>query len=167
MIPQLPAWNAMHPLVVHMPIGVLLLAPLLVLCAGVCTKSRGVVSGLVLLVLVVGAAGAVLATVTGDAAEHAAKIPPSAGKVFHEHEEMGELTRNIAIGVAIGYAVVAGLGAGLKDRFKRPLWIGAHVLVLLSCGALAVALMNTGHLGGRLVHEFGVLAPIKDTASEP
>jgi uncharacterized membrane protein len=162
-LPPLPAWNAAHPIVVHLPIGVLTVGPVFVVWAMLGVKTRRAAGLAALIVLVVGCLGLVLATASGDAAEHIAVVTTGpAGDLLDAHEEAGELARNAFLGLGGFYAVVMGLVALFPARFTRPLWIGAHALVLAAYAVALLLLIDAGHMGGRLVHEHGIRAPMVD-----
>lgn len=160
MMPPIPAWEHIHPLIVHMPLGVLLVAPLLIIAAGVSNKSRMALGIAAMIVIGFGTLGTILATASGEAASDAVSIPAGAVKVLEEHEELAEMARNVFLMLAVVYATLLGVTALWKDKVKRALWIGGHVvyLALLSGGLMLLA--NVGHEGGRLVHQYGVRAHI-------
>jgi len=150
----------MHPLVVHFPIALLLIAPVFIALAMVWrSRASGLVFSAFVLTLI-GAAFAVLSTATGNAAEKFAEAVPAAGVVLERHEELAELARNLSIGSAI----VVGIAAVVAVRwqaFARPAPRVFTCGVLLIVSAVpAVVLANAAHEGGRLVHEFGVRAPL-------
>lgn len=161
-IPSLPAWDGLHPVMVHLPLGALAVAPILLVAAMLIPKlSKGFAwSGMI--VVAIGTLGAVLAVATGDAASDAPAfaIPQAAEAVLENHEEMGEATRTVFLILAATLFVGLGVWTALGKRAKRWMFcagMGAY-LIAYSLGMLALA--NTGHEGGRLVHEFGVRAQI-------
>lgn len=160
MFPPIPAWEHAHPIVVHVPLGVLVSAPVLMVLAMVSGKARMSFAISALVVLVIGTIGALVATASGHAASDAVSIPARAVKVLERHEDLAELTRNVLLAITLGYSAIVGVGALMKERFKRAVWIAAQALALLAVGGALVMLANTGHEGGRLVHEFGVRAHI-------
>jgi len=159
--PPLPPFEGMHPLVVHFPIGILLIAwvPMVLGLIDKKRRSGWLLSGLMLLVLgTLFTFGAVLTgEATEDVVEHSSQLVEDA---IHEHEEAGEMARNIFIGVTviylIGLIVIAKVAAPKKK--VAGLMVGLVVAITYIFGALAMA--NTGHLGGVLVHELGIHAPI-------
>jgi len=165
-LPDMPAWEGLHPVVVHLPLGALFVAPLLLLAAIVWPRrSKGLVWG-AFAVVAVGTLGVMLAVSTGQATEHATAtgIPRAAHDTFERHEELAETTRSIFIGLAVALALLLGAWEALRSRVKH--WMvsvgaGAY-LTAYAVGLLALA--NTGHEGGRLVHEFGVRANLAGAA---
>jgi uncharacterized membrane protein len=140
------------------------------------------------LLLAGGVGGAILATETGESAEHrteqvspgadkimAAGVVPQAmaeGSLLETHAKLGELTRNL-YGVLL--LVEAGLLAATLPalaRFRGG-WSLSDVVARLARGAwmlaavagLAVVVL-TGHYGGTLVYTYGVGIP-KQAAVSP
>lgn len=161
LLPPLPPWNAAHPLVVHLPLGVTLAAPVLLVHAIFARKSSRLAWSMSsLCVLILAAVGGVLAAWSGEAGEHATFVPAAASRVLHEHEELGELSRNLLIGLAAAHGVLVLVCWRMGEKCSRAIWVGTHGLVLVGVLCALLALANTGHLGGRVVHEFGVRAPL-------
>jgi uncharacterized membrane protein len=159
-LPALPPWEQLHPLVVHFPIALLLVAPIFVVLALLWKKyTRGLLVAATLLV-VLGAAGAVLAVETGEAGEEIAERTAYAARLLHEHEELAETARTFAIILAsvLSSGTIAYLFATRKPetRVSRPLLLvlGIAYLLLHSAGCLVLA--NTAHAGGKLVREGGL-----------
>lgn len=159
-LPPLPTWDAAHPIAVHLPLGVLVAVPMLLVFSLLSKKARLSMALATWSVLVLGTIGAVLAVSTGEAAERSTVIPQVAKAVLHEHEELAERTRNIFIALSTVSTFVLLLALIWRERVWGLVWWGAHVLLLAGVGFGLIQLANTGHLGGRLVHEFGVRAPI-------
>lgn len=160
-LPQLPTWETAHPLVVHLPIGVLAVVPLFAVWAMVAGGNRRTVGWVVMLLMLIGTTGTVIAAKSGT---HAMEVAEAgmAGNFMDQHADMGELARNWFLWVAAGYAAITILSTIIKDKLKRKYWIGAHAVWLGAFGAAFLVLANAGHMGGRLVHEFGVRAPMHE-----
>lgn len=156
--PPLPPWDGMHPLVIHIPIALIVVTPLLVVLGLVWRKRALGWFMASAFLMVIAAGGACLATGTGSAAEDFAEKVPGARDILEEHEELGEAARNFAIGLAA--ALVIGTGAywewGDKIPRKAIITTGVVYLIVHSAGMLVVA--NAAHQGRRLVHEVGVRA---------
>lgn len=129
----------LHPLIVHFPIVLLLLAVLSQI-AGLFVF-RYELSYVTMVMLAAGFLGAILATTLFHA--HAAGLPEKIHEVFEKHESFAEWTVWLS-GI--------GLGAKLISHFflKRKLIPELVVLLILLGSAYTVSI--TGHLGSQLVH---------------
>lgn len=156
-LPQLPAWDAIHPLVVHFPIALLLVAPVFVMLALAMPRRRAALVAAGAVIAALGTAGAFLAVATGEAAEDAVPISAAAEVVLERHEELAESARlvfTVLTGALVAAAAALALRPGVRHRWAA-VGLGAILMAWLPAGLL---LANIGHEGGRLVHEFGVHA---------
>ncbi|MBX3322993.1 MAG: hypothetical protein KF757_08385 [Phycisphaeraceae bacterium] len=162
-LPSIPSWDAAHPILVHLPIGLLAFAPVLIVATALAGERwrRGLAAA-TMTVIAVGTLGLVLAVMSGEAAAKLVDgiLSPAATTVLEQHEEGGEMARWIFLGLTAGYVAVLGLTAVLLRKKKKAMMLGLHTVYLLAFMGGVVALANVGHLGGRLVHEFGVHAPL-------
>jgi uncharacterized membrane protein len=132
-----------HPAVVHLPIGLALVLPLIAIW--IFWRHRAAWSLVVLLLLLM-AGAAQLAMFTGEGIEDSFKQEhpqPAAKAGLHEHEERAEALAQLAIA---GLLVSAG-GLWVPIRFRRYLQLTTLCLVLI----LALQAVRTGHAGGELV----------------
>lgn len=162
LFPPIPAWNAVHPVLIHLPLGALPLAGLFVLLAAI-TKSQWsrAFSCSALLLLLIGAGGAMLAVLSGEAASELVEgTIPQAEAVLERHEELAELARTVFAGLAVVYVAAAFVASLLQKKGKRAAAAGVQVGFLVLLAPALVLLANAAHQGGRLVHEFGIHAPI-------
>ncbi|MFA7237577.1 MAG: DUF2231 domain-containing protein, partial [Phycisphaeraceae bacterium] len=159
-LPPIPPWNAIHPMIVHFPIVLLLIAPLFVLL-GIPRGPWGrafSAAGLVLLVL-----GTVSTLIVAEAGEAAAELvvrSDAINAVLHAHTELADITKVLAIVFTCIYIILLITRLILRDKLKPLLWTLLSVAFLLGYSTVLLALVNTGHDGGRLVHELGVLAQL-------
>jgi uncharacterized membrane protein len=155
-LPPIPAWDGLHPLIVHFPIALLLVAPLFVVLGLLVGRHSRLLMTSALVLMVLGTAASYVAVSTGEAAGKLADRTPEVNQVLQHHEQLAERTR---LTFTVLTVVLAGLLAG-PAVLKRPLArVPATVLTLLFLGvygAGAIVLANTAHNGGRLVHELGV-----------
>lgn len=156
-LPPIPDWDAAHVIVVHLPIGVLMTVPVLLVLSLVLPRHvRGLSIG-ALAMLLVGTVGAWFAVATGLAAAQLVDQSSSEqlSAVLGRHQELAERTRSAFTVLSAIYIAIVALPA--LARRPLPRWLtpalGVAFLVLYMGGVLLLA--NTGHLGGRLVHEFG------------
>jgi len=162
-LPHLPSWNGLHPLIVHFPIALLFIAPLFVIlgiAVGPLKRRPFLVSALIL--MVVGTASILLAVETGEAASEIVSSTPAVRTVLRQHQDLAETTEIL---FAVLTVVLAAL-LYVPELLRRGPGPGPQVSVallvvyLLFYATGGLFLVNTAHRGARLVHEFGVKAPI-------
>jgi uncharacterized membrane protein len=170
-LPPIPAWDAVHVLIVHFPIALLMAAvPIMLLLAVLFPHSARQFAIAAGVLLVVGAAAAFLATQTGEAAQTLAEQMGAAeNPAIHEaievHSDMAETVRNSYIvfaGVFVLYLIFSGLP---NRKWSAGVSRAALIFFLLASLAGAVYVANTAHAGGMLVHTYGILAPLEGDAA--
>jgi uncharacterized membrane protein len=134
--------------VVHFPVVLLLLGAPLALAAIFLPRC----AVLAAVVLVLGAAGAVVAVNTGEREKrYEIAVPEGAARqVLREHERSGERARNAALPAAL----LAGAGC-IRWRRKR---VGRLLLAAAAVCAVGAAwqVAGAGKTGGQLVYDYGV-----------
>ncbi len=158
-LPPVPAWDSLHPLVIHMPIGLLLVVPLFILLGAVLSPAKGrpfLMAGLLLMVL--GTASAYVAVETGEAAGKLVERTPEISVVLQHHQQLAERTQLIFSVLTVTFAAILIVPQVLRRSSTRAYSTIAPLAFLAFYLAGAVVLVNTGHNGGRLVHEYGVQA---------
>lgn len=172
----MPSIASLHPLIVHAPLVLIPAAVVFTLLSLLWAK--GGLRLAAVLLLAAGVATAVLATETGEAAEHRAEqlmpdledirdagVVPQAvaeGSLLETHAQLGEMTRNIyglLLLIEGGLFVLtepmfARLRGGRSlpvslARISRGIWAAAAVAGL-------VVVVLTGHYGGKMVYDHGV-----------
>lgn len=167
-LPPLPTWDALHPLIVHFPIALLLVAPLFVVFAIVLprNKARGALLASFVIILL-GTGSLIFAAETGEASsEHVIKTPQIQA-ILHDHEELAETAETIFGVITVLFAAVL-FGPRLlrKEMSIRTFRMVLSVLLVVYAAGV-LSLVNTAHAGGRLVHEFGVTSGQKATGALP
>jgi len=165
LIPPLPGWDGLHPLIVHFPIALLLVAPMFVIAALVFRSMARAFLIAAFSLMVFGSIATWIAVGTGDSASDVAEHARVSGgqaagaqAVIDQHEDLAQTTRTIFSVLTVLFGLVVFVPLAARRRFEGV--AGATVtLAFLSLytGGL-VFLVNTAHQGGRLVHEFGVRA---------
>ena len=138
-----------HPLVVHFPIALLIVAALFDLVA--LALKRPDLSAAAFYLQALAAAGAVASYFTGEAAEegaeHLAERLPAVEAVLERHEDLGKIVMWAALAL-----VALRLGLLLKAKSEVA---GVRALTAALSLALAVLVGLTGYFGGQLVYEYG------------
>jgi len=165
--PPIPSWDALHPLIIHFPIALLLVAPLFIVVGAALTPAKGrayLIAAMVL--LLVGTASIFVAVETGEAAGKLAERSPGMEQVLENHESLAERTQAVFSVLSVIFVALLAAPWLLKraDTRLTTTILPLAFLVLYSVGALLLG--NTAHNGGRLVHEFGVRAMVTTTPME-
>ncbi len=158
--PPIPPWDGMHPLVVHFPVALLMVAPLFVVVGLVFFKQRipYLISAWILMLL--GTIGAFVAVSTGEAGAQLVDRTPEISKALEHHEELAEAVRIFFLILTSAYTFLLFAPLATRKQFGRPTVLTIGVVFLLVYLAGMIVLANTAHAGGLLVHEYGVKAMI-------
>ncbi|NUM56418.1 MAG: hypothetical protein HUU46_22500 [Candidatus Hydrogenedentes bacterium] len=162
----LPNWNGIHPLIVHFPIVMVLIAPVFVVFAVILRRHARVLAACALALMIAGTIGAVLAVLSGEAGAELAERVPGAEPVLERHEELAETTRTMLIGVTIVYALIVAAPSVFKKLLNPVPSITLNSAFLLLYLVAVVFLVNTAHQGGVLVHTYGAHAMLGPGAQQ-
>ena len=167
--PPTPPWEGMHPLVVHFPIALLLFAAVFVVLAIIVPKRGWWFSVSALILLIGGTAGAFVAVSTGEAARDVVEEgEDEMFDVMQQHEDIVEQARNVFVALTIVYAGIVFLPVVARSLQSWKFAMPANLVFLAALMGANLLLASGAHLGGRLVHEFGVksaLAPEGEAAA--
>jgi uncharacterized membrane protein len=166
--PHMPSWNGLHPLIIHFPIALLFIAPLFVIVGMVIGLHKGrpfLVSALILMAL--GTASIFVAVETGVAASELIRPTSAVGTVLRQHEDLAETTEVLFALLTAAFAALLYMPNLLRRELGPQFNVALLVVYLLFYATGAVFLVNTAHHGARLVHEFGVRAPVASNTSAP
>ena len=161
MFPKIPSWEAMHPLVVHFPIALLMVAPLLV-ALGLVLKRHAyglTLGGWILMAL--GTEGAWVSVSTGEAA--VAFALRGSAQILEAIERHRVAAANVRTVFTVMTVLFAALTWG-PARVSRPLpprvHLGLTIVLLAAYAGALLLLMKAAHFGGLLVHEYGIRAEL-------
>jgi len=144
---MIPIPDPLHPAVVHFPIALLIVGAGLSVIAVLFRRWAPAAA----LLLVLGAAGAVVAVGTGESEDdRLGKLQGAAHQLLEDHEHAGERARNFAL-VAAALSVLALLAARWS-LLGRSIGALAAVVALMTAWNVAQA----GHYGGLLVYHQGI-----------
>lgn len=161
--PTLPSWDAMHPIIVHFPIVLLMLAPLFILLGITRAPGKGASYFRVAVALLLsGTASVFFAIESGEATAELADLSERAQAVLKSHQELASETRNVFAVLSVLSLLVFLLPHLLRQTETRlfATILPVSFLVLYSVGI--IFLVNTGDAGGRLVHQYGVHALVSN-----
>jgi uncharacterized membrane protein len=151
-----PAWNGLHPVVVHFPVILLLFAPLLVILGIILPEAQRrpfLASALTLMVL--GTSMTYLAATTGVSATKVITSTPAVAALLEEHRSLAATTRELFSVLTLVFAALLFVPRLLRrglDSWVRTSLIAAF---LLFYGTGAVLLIDTALKGSHLVQELG------------
>lgn len=159
--PVIPPWEGLHPLIVHFPIALLLITPLLVIAGALLAPEKGrIVLYTALSLMLIGTLSTFLAAATGEVAGKLAQRTPQVDAVLERHEELADATRAVFAGLTLIFAAIVFAPRVPRKLPGRLVTTALPLIFLLFYGAGMLLLANTAHNGGRLVHELGVKAMI-------
>ena len=167
-LPPIPTFDGLHPLIVHFPIALLLVAPLLIVVGLLLdpVKGRPWLSA-ALLLLALGTVATWVSVASGEAAGEMAERAPGVATVLEQHESLAETTRIVFTVLTLAFAAMVTAPRLLRRPLPRAPYTTVMVLFLVAYGAGAALLANTAHQGGRLVHELGVRAMVASGGLAP
>jgi uncharacterized membrane protein len=143
----LPGWAPnLHPLVIHFPIALLVAGAFIELLAALFRRHEWLASTATML-FGLGAAGAIVACVSGQQALDTVLMPGMAHPIVESHRTWALVT-TFYFSILALVRLAVGLRGALSTRYR---------VILLVAALLGVAgLQQTAERGGRLVYEQGV-----------
>ncbi len=150
-----PAWHAMHPFIIHFPIGLLLITPLFILIGAAMPPPKGrpwMVTALVLMAL--GTASLFIAVPSGEAAARILFHGTESPSLLEAHQRLAMETRGTFVMLLAIYVSVLLIPVVLRQQ-GRLLSTVLPVCFLLLYLAGATLLVNTARAGTELAHPSG------------
>ncbi|HYM11391.1 MAG TPA: DUF2231 domain-containing protein [Bryobacterales bacterium] len=166
----IPSWQALHPLIVHFPIALLLTAPLFILVGAFQKRPSGrtfLLAALILMLL--GTACTFIAASTGEAAGRQARQTPEVRALLAQHKELAQTTEITFSALTAIFAAILLLPRLLRRDPNPVISTLLPLIFLIFYAAGAVLLVHVASDGGQLVHGLGVGAAVSPerTAAEP
>lgn len=166
-LPPQPPWEGLHPLVIHFPIALLFITPVFVLLAAFLGKHGRWFGLTALMLLVMGTVSGAVAVSSGNAAFHAMESVEDGGwEVAEEHQQAAQEVQIMFIGLTFLYAVLFVIPLVIAKWNVRRYWLLTNLVFLALLMVVNLQLAHAAHLGGRLVHQYGVRAILEDVAAE-
>lgn len=155
--------HARHAIIVHWPIVMCSIAPVLVLLVALTRAKKKSLLLVAIGCCLLGSAGAFMAEGSGEGAEDSLEmryspISSAEGRAVHEHEELAE---NGWIWPLIPAGCLGLCLVPFKPPFARALLL---TLALLSSAGVTVWVALTAHAGGTLVYVYGLGVPERGKA---
>ena len=170
-----PGWDGLHPWVVHCPMTLFLTVPVFVFLAMILFQWGRWMSLSALVLWGLALFGAWLSVSTGLAArdylnQSSVQLSPEALQVLEKHEQLASTILPLYGSLFVIYLVLFLLSIAVRP-FDNPVWLFfMHLIFLILLILAGLVLINTGELGGRLVHEFGIrgrIGPARPEAEKP
>ena len=166
MLPTMPDWDALHPLIIHFPIALLMVAPLIILI-GIFLPPRGrtyfFIAAFILMLL--GTIACFVAVSTGSAAGELAERVANVEGVLEQHEELAETSQAVVSALTLVFGTIVFIPLLFKKDLSRTITAILSAAFLVFYGSGMVLLINTAHQGGLLVHQYGVRAMVASSNS--
>jgi uncharacterized membrane protein len=158
MFPPMPSWDGLHPIIIHFPIALLIIAPLIILIGILMPKNGRTFLLSAFILMLIGTIATFIAVSTGSSAGELAEHMGGVESVLEQHEELAETTRTVFTALTAIFGVIVFAPMLFKKELSRMIVIPLNLAFLLFYGSGTIVLLNTAHQGGRLVHEMGVRA---------
>ena len=157
--PKIPAWNALHPFLVHFPVALLFTVPILIIVGLIWADRAKNFYVAAFAVLLLGTIFCYIASVSGDAAASVVeKSKPSIEQQLNKHEDLAETARSVFTGLCLVYFLFLFAPSLMKKEIKNKVIVIFNVFYLALYFLGCMILLNAAHTGGVLVHQLGVHA---------
>jgi uncharacterized membrane protein len=157
---MIPTWSSLHPLIVHFPIALLLVAPIFI-ALSLARRDwfhRFAIPAIIL--LLVGTVAAWGAKRSGKAAMMKADESPAASAIMDEHEALAKQVVTLFTGLTAAYLAITIVLTVRKQSLPVLVRVPAMALFLGVNAFGAYDLARAAHLGGVLVHKYGLHAEL-------
>jgi uncharacterized membrane protein len=160
LMPAMPGWDGLHPLVIHFPIALLMTAPILLVLGLVAPRQRVGLLASAFLLMLLGTVGAYVAVETGEAGAQLVDTTtdPALADAIDRHQALADNVRWIftVLTILCGLLLVVPMLFRQPQDNRRFALLGVPLLILY--GAALAVLINAAAAGGELVHRYGIHA---------
>ncbi len=160
MLPPIPSWDGLHPLIIHFPIALLLLAPLVLLAGLLLPRHERALAVSAFWLMLLGTVAAWFAVATGEAAGQLAERARNLLSVVERHAVLAHATRSLFTVLTVLFGALLFAPALLRRPLARRVTVSLDVVFLVLYAGGSLMLVQTADQGGRLVHEYGVRASV-------
>ncbi len=147
---MLPNWNELHPLVIHFPIALLLVAPIFVVLSLFSRTNSRPFALSALILMVIGTVGTIVAAQTGEAADK--NISEALEALVERHEHLAETAEMLFIGLTLAFGLLSLLPLLLRRTIPHGAWIGLNAVFLVGYAVGGGYLVSAAKAGGALTH---------------
>ena len=150
-------WGAMHPLLIHFPIVLLIIAPVFLLVGLFLKGHRLAIYACALALILLGTASLYIAASSGEtAAEGLTQMNADALATFEKHYELAELTEKIFLALSLIACVLFILYYRAHQNLSQGLQMSAALTFLGLYTLGLIFMLNAAHYGGELVHHHSI-----------
>src|SRR5271157_965543 len=149
-----PGWNGLHAIIVHVPIILLLVAPLIVIVGiGLSGSTRQFFLGSALILMVLGTGMTFVAITTGKAAMKVVGSTPAIKVELEEHRALAETTTELFAVLTLGFAALLFIPRLVEHELESRMNTALLAIYLIFYATGAIFLVHTALQGGHLVRE--------------
>ncbi len=167
MLPPVPTWEGLHPLVIHFPIALLVSAPLFLVAGLVPWRHARSFATSALAMVALGTAGMWLAATTGEAAGDALAKTPAIAAAVERHEDAAETARAFFSALTLIMAALILLPPLLRRELDRRIHLPVHAIFIVLYVAGTLTLVDAAHQGGRISHPLSIGALASSAEAVP
>ena len=163
--PAIPGWDGLHPALVHFPVALLMVAPLLLLGSVIARQSWRTWAWAALVVMALGALATWMAVGSGHAAGQLVDKTQTLTEAITRHEALGMATRNLFTLLTLLFATFLLVPVMLRRPLAPALRVTLSAVFLLVFIGATGLVAHTANQGGHLVHELGIKAMVTPAPS--